>query len=119
LLRVLVESEQIFATWGSAVDDGTAERAIFLEYLTPVDRLDASGAAANWSPDAMDAVLHAAARWHAAFWGGKKKSLGWAGSRLTTLDMIADEPLWCGLLNDAHARFPILLLTRYGGDAIG
>jgi hypothetical protein len=57
----------------------------------------------------MDAVLHAAARWHAAFWGGNRRSLGWAGPRPTTLDMIADEPLWCGLLNDAHARFPDLV----------
>ena len=89
--------------------DGTGEHALFLECLTGVERLDATGASADWPPDAIDAALRVAARWQAAFWGANDKSLAWAGPRPTTAAMVADTSLWRGLLNDARSRFPHII----------
>ena len=84
----------------------TGEYALFLECVSDMVGLDATGATADWEPEAIDAALHAAARWHSAFWGADEKRLGWAGPRPTTASMVADTSLWRGLLNDARARFP-------------
>jgi hydroxymethylglutaryl-CoA reductase (NADPH) len=92
--------------YGAASDAVGSEHAIFLEFLTEVRRLDASGATADWPADATDAALRAAAGWHAAFWQNEESSLAWAAPRATTADMVADEPLWRGLLDDARRRFP-------------
>jgi hypothetical protein len=67
--------------YGTASDPATGERALFMEQA-------------------------AAAAWQAEFWGADHASLAWAGPRATTADMLAHEPLWRGLLDDAHARFP-------------
>ncbi len=77
-----------------------------MEQLTDVSRLDAAGAQADWPIDAIGAAFAAAAAWQAEFWGASNASLAWAGPRPTTADMLADELLWRGLLDDAHARFP-------------
>jgi hypothetical protein len=91
---------------GWAHDPETGEYALFLECVSDIVGLDATGATADWEPEAIDAALHAAARWHAAFWGADEKRLDWAGPRPTTATMVADTSLWRGLLNDARARFP-------------
>jgi hypothetical protein len=105
--------------YGWAHDPATGEHALFLECVTEIDRLDASGAAGDWPPEAISAALRAAARWQAAFWGADNKRLAWAGPRPTTSVMVADTPLWRGLLNDARARFPHIVTQevwrrRYG-----
>ena len=92
--------------YGSAVDTPTGEHALFLEFVGNAARLDATGATADWPADAIDDALRAAAGWHAAFWDIDAKRGAWAGPRPTTADMIADVPLWRGLLDDARARFP-------------
>ncbi len=92
--------------YGWAHDPETGEYALFLECVSDIAGLDATGASADWEPEAIDAALRAAARWHAAFWGADEKRLGWAGPRPTTASMVADTSLWRGLLNDARARFP-------------
>jgi len=92
--------------YGAAVDRTGEEHVLFLEFMTDVARLDATGAIADWPETAIDQALRAAAGWHAAFWGIDGNSAAWAGPRPTTQDMIADEPLWRALLNDAHKRFP-------------
>ncbi len=92
--------------YGSATDAASGEHALFLEFVTDVTRLDAAGATADWPAKAIDDALRAAAAWHAAFWDIDIKRAGWAGPRPTTEGMIADAPLWRGLLDDAHARFP-------------
>ena len=92
--------------YGWAHDPETGEYALFLECVSYMVGLDATGATADWEPEAIDAALHAAARWHSAFWGADEKRLGWAGPRPTTASMVADTSLWRGLLNDARARFP-------------
>jgi hypothetical protein len=98
--------------YGSATDAASGEHALFLEFLADVARLDAAGATADWPATAIDAALRAAASWHAAFWGIDEKQAAWAGPRPTTDDMIADEPLWRGLLDDAHARFPDIVTDK-------
>jgi hypothetical protein len=90
--------------YGWAHDPETGEYALFLECVSDIVGLDVTGASADWEPEAIDAALRAAARWHAAFWGADEKRLGWAGP--TTASMVADTSLWRGLLNDARARFP-------------
>src|SRR5262245_42505062 len=55
--------------YGWARDPATSEHALFLEYVTDIEGLDATGAAADWSSEAIDAALRAAAGWQAAFWG--------------------------------------------------
>ena len=92
--------------YGMAVDADTDEHALFLEFIADAARLDATGALADWPPDAIDAALRAAAAWHAAFWDVSPERIPWAGPRPTTLDMVADAPLWRGLLDDARTRFP-------------
>ena len=92
--------------YGAASDPATGERALFMEQLTGVSRLDAAGAEADWPIEAIAAAFDAAAAWQAEFWEADHASLAWAGPRMTTEDMLADEPLWRGLLDDAHARFP-------------
>jgi hypothetical protein len=92
--------------YGSAADTATGEHALFLELLGDVARLDAAGATADWPAAAIDDALRAAAGWHAAFWDIDAKRGAWAGPRPTTADMVADAPLWRGLLDDARARFP-------------
>lgn len=105
--------------YGWARDPATGEQALFLECVTDIEGLDATGAAADWPPDAIDAALRAAARWQAVFWGADEKRLAWAGPRPTTAAMVADTSLWRGLLNDARARFPHIVTQdvwrrRYG-----
>lgn len=82
------------------------EYAVFLEFLTDVSRLDATGASSDWPAAAIDEALRGAAGWHAAFWDSNAKTLAWAGPQPTTEDMLADTPLWRGLLDDARKRFP-------------
>ncbi|HEY7229689.1 MAG TPA: hypothetical protein VH558_04900 [Pseudolabrys sp.] len=98
--------------YGTATDSTSGERALFLELLTNASRLDASGALADWPPEAIDSALKAAAGWQAAFWNARSERVPWAGPRPITQDMIADEPLWRGLLDDAHKRFPDLITER-------
>ncbi|HEV8679178.1 MAG TPA: hypothetical protein VGQ90_07370 [Stellaceae bacterium] len=92
--------------YGTGGDDASGEQVVFLDFLTEMSRLDASGAIADWPPEAIDGALRAAAGWHAAFWGLELGEFSWAGPRPSTSDMLADEPLWRGLLDDAHRRFP-------------
>ena len=40
------------------------------------------------------------------------ESVAWAGPRPTTDDMLADAPLWCGLLDDARRRFPEIVTDK-------
>jgi hydroxymethylglutaryl-CoA reductase (NADPH) len=56
--------------------------------------------------------LIAAAGWQAVFWNARPEQLPWAGPRPTTADMVADTPLWRGLLDDAHQRFPDIVTDR-------
>jgi hypothetical protein len=98
--------------YGSAMDLTTGEHALFLEFITDVSRLDATGAAADWPAAAIDDALRALAKWQAAFWAADESRLAWAGPRPTTADMIADETLWYGLVNDAHARFPHIITEK-------
>ncbi len=95
--------------YGAASDPATGERALFMERLTDVSRLDAAGVQADWPIEAIGAAFAAAAAWQAEFWGAGNASLAWAGPRPTTDDMLADESLWRGLLDDAHARFPAVI----------
>lgn len=92
--------------YGAALDPETGECALFIERLAEVARLDATGATADWPIEQIEVAFGAAAAWQAEFWGADGASLPWAGPRMTTADMLADEPLWRGLLDDAHARFP-------------
>jgi hypothetical protein len=98
--------------YGFATDQTTGEHALFLEFLTDVDRLDAAGVLADWPPDAIDAALHAAATWQASLWDIKPTQVPWPGPRPTTDDMMADATLWRGLLDDAHRRFPDLVTDK-------
>src|SRR5262249_60697724 len=68
--------------------------------------LEATGASTDWPATAVDEALRSAAIWHAAFWNHDETELAWAGPRPRTADMLADEPLWRGLLDDARKRFP-------------
>jgi hypothetical protein len=92
--------------YGTAIDTAHGEHALFLDRVTDVARLDATGTLADWPPYAIDEALNAAAGFHAVFWNVTPEQPSWAGPRPTTEDMIADEPLWRGLLDDAHKRFP-------------
>jgi hypothetical protein len=92
--------------YGGCADDATGEYALFIEYVADVARLDASGAVADWPPEAVGRALHAAASWQAEFWDIGSSRFSWPGPRPTTEDMIADAPLWRGLLDDARKRFP-------------
>lgn len=95
--------------FGHVTDEASGEHALFLEFLTHVDRLDATGAAADWPGNAIDDALRAAGAWHAAFWNVAPATVAWAGPRPETADMLADVPLWRGLLDDARARFPAIV----------
>jgi len=97
--------------YGCAIDPSADEYALFLEFMTDVSRLDATGAEADWPPDAIDDALRAAAGWHAAFWGMSETN-AWTSPRPTTVDMLDDEPLWRGLLDDARARFPAIVTDK-------
>jgi hypothetical protein len=99
--------------YGWAHDPETGEYALFLECVSDMVGLDVTGATADWEPEAIDAALRGAARWHAAFWGADEKRLGWAGPRPTTASMVADTSLWRGLLNDARARFPHIVTQEF------
>jgi hydroxymethylglutaryl-CoA reductase (NADPH) len=92
--------------YGFGSDARSGEHALFLELLNAVDRLDSTGASADWPAPALDEALRAAAGWHAAFWDIAGDQMTWAGPRPTTAHMIADAPLWHGLLDDARRRFP-------------
>jgi hypothetical protein len=78
--------------YGAASDPLTGERALFIEEITDVSRLDATGAEADWPIEAIGAVFGAAAAWQVEFWGADERSLSWAGPRMRTDDMVADEP---------------------------
>lgn len=92
--------------YGSATDDAGEEHVLFLEFITDASRLDAAGIAGDWPEGAIDDAARAAATWHAAFWDIDGEGAGWMGPRVTTADMLADGPLWRGLLDFAHGRFP-------------
>jgi hypothetical protein len=92
--------------YGTAVDRASGERALFMEQIDHASRLDASGQEAEWPLEAIESALHAMAAWQAEFWGSNCKLMQSIGPRTTTEDMLADEALWRGMLNDAHARFP-------------
>jgi hypothetical protein len=98
--------------FGTATESTGGEHALFLEFVNDAARLDASGALADWPPEAIDRALQAAAGWQAAFWNTRPERVPWAGPRPITRDMIADAPLWRGLLDDAHKRFPDLITER-------
>jgi hypothetical protein len=95
--------------YGACADDTTGEHALFIEYIADVERLDASGALADWPPEAIDCAMQAAASWQAEFWDIGSDRFAWPGPRPTTADMIADASLWRGLLDDARKRFPDLV----------
>ncbi len=95
--------------YGACVDASKGEHALFLKFVNYAARLDASGALADWPPDAIDGALTTAADWQAVFWNTLPKQTSWAGPRPTTEDMIADVPLWRGLLDDARKRFPNII----------
>ena len=104
----LAQSEPALRQWlpryyGSVVDAESGQRALFLELVSGAKRLDPSGATADWPPELIDTALTAAAQWHALFWNAAPS---FAARRMTTADMIADAPLWRGLLDDARQRFP-------------
>jgi hydroxymethylglutaryl-CoA reductase (NADPH) len=98
--------------YGGAADTATGEHALFLELLGDVARLDAAGTTADWPATAIDDALRAAAGWHAALWEIDNERAAWAGPRPTTADMVADAPLWRGLLDDARTRFPQIVPKR-------
>ncbi len=98
--------------YGAATDAATGEHALFLEFITNVTRLDATGAVADWPPSAIDNALGSAAEWQAAFWDLQSKQNAWAGPRPTTEDMLSDVPLWRGLLDDARRRFPDIITDK-------
>src|SRR5215470_5524198 len=60
----------------------------------------------------IDDALRSAAGWHAAFWDVQREQVPWAGPRPTTQDMIADAPLWRGLLDDARVRHPDIVTEK-------
>ena len=95
--------------YGMTTDEQAGEHAVFLEDVTNASRLDASGASGDWPPDAIDDALAAAAAWQAAFWNAAPSAFSFAGPRLSTADMIADAPLWRGILDDARKRFPAIM----------
>jgi hypothetical protein len=95
--------------FGAGSDPATGERALFMEQLTDISRVDAAGVQADWPIEAIGAAFAAAAAWQAEFWGADHVSMAWAGPRPTTEDMLADESLWRGLLDDAHVRFPSVI----------
>ncbi len=98
--------------YGSATESTSGEHALFLEFVANASRLDASGALADWPAEAIDKALEAAAGWQAVFWNTQAPRVAWAGPRPLTEDMVADEPLWRGLLDDARKRFPDLITER-------
>ena len=101
---------RILPRYYGAIDDPmTGERALFMEELAGLSRLDASGARADWPIDAIRSAFSAVAAWQAEFWGVDHASMPWAGPRMTAADMRADESLWRGELNDARARFPDII----------
>jgi hypothetical protein len=91
--------------YGGCSDNATGEHALFIQYVADVARLDASGAVADWPSEAIGCALRAAASWQAEFWDIGPDRFAWPGPRPTTEDMIADAPLWRGLLDDAKIRF--------------
>jgi hypothetical protein len=62
--------------YGAASDPATGERALFMERLTDVSRLDAAGVQADWPIEAIGAAFAAAAAWQAEFWGGGSRFPG-------------------------------------------
>jgi hypothetical protein len=98
--------------YGSGTDAATGECALFMEFLADVTDLDAAGEKTDWPASAIDDALRAAGGWHAAFWGIDGTQAAWAGPRLSTADMIADAPLWRGILDDAGVRFPELVTDK-------
>jgi len=98
--------------YGFAADATSGEHALFLEFIGDVTRLDAAGALADWPPQLIDDALRSAAGWHAAFWDVQREQVPWAGPRPTTQDMIADAPLWRGLLDDARVRHPDIVTEK-------
>ncbi|MFZ5690911.1 MAG: hypothetical protein ACOY5F_06610 [Pseudomonadota bacterium] len=95
--------------YGMATNAQTGEHAVFLEDVEHAARLDASGATGDWPTDAVDAALSAAADWQKAFWNAGPAELPFAAPRLNTADMVADAPLWRGILDDARKRFPAIM----------
>jgi hypothetical protein len=53
--------------FGAVTDAVRGEHALFMEFIADAARLDASGALADWPPDAIDAALTGAAGWQAVF----------------------------------------------------
>lgn len=98
--------------YGSATDDATGEHALFLEFVADAARLDATGAAADWPAEPIDAALQAAADWQAALWNLDAAKLPWAPPRATTESMAADASLWRALVDDGRARHPDVVTEK-------
>jgi hydroxymethylglutaryl-CoA reductase (NADPH) len=92
--------------YGGASDPATGEEALFLEMVTDMHGLDASGATFDWHAADIDEVLRALAGWQAVFWGADERQLAWAGPRPTTADMVADAPLWRAIIDHGRKRMP-------------
>ncbi len=91
--------------YGGAIDSATGEHALFLE-LVAAQRLDATGAKADWPAEAIHAALRALAGWQSVLWNVDCAKLPWVGPRASTADMAADAPLWRALVDDGRARYP-------------
>jgi hypothetical protein len=92
--------------YGSARDTATGEEALFLEMISDIRLMDASGASFDWPAANIDAALRALAGWQAAFWGADEGHLAWAGPKPTTAGMAADAPLWRAIVDHGRARLP-------------
>lgn len=92
--------------YGIARDAETGEEALFLEMVTDIRLIDASGASFDWPATDIDAALRALAGWQAAFWGADENRLAWAGPRPTSADMAADAPLWRAIVDYGRTRLP-------------
>jgi len=95
--------------YGRASDPDIGEGVLFLELVTDMRGLDAGGEMPNWPAADIDTVFRAVAGWQAAFWGADAQRLAWAGPQPTTADMIADVPLWRGIIDDARQRRPQIM----------
>ena len=98
--------------YGSASDPETGESALFLELVSDMRRLDASGATFDWPAAEIDEVLRALAGWQAAFWDSDARRLAWAGPKPSTADMVADAPLWRAIIDHGRERMPHIVTEK-------
>jgi hypothetical protein len=98
--------------YGCARDSTTGEEALFLEMVTDIRLMDASGASFDWPAADIDAALRALAGWQAAFWGADESRLAWAGPKPTTAGMAADAPLWRAIVDHGRVRLPRVVTDK-------